>query len=142
MNLESSDPRCSMPPLPLWERSDRIDRCDPGEGLRSNEGPEPLTPTLSHKGRGGPLPLPRHRATTSTWQSRALRYLSLICLLLMAAVQPARAQDPINVVASFSILGDFVRNVGGARVSVTMLVGPDGDVHVYTPAPADAKEIG
>jgi hypothetical protein len=34
----------------------RIDRCNPGEGLRSIEGPEPLTPTLSHKGRGGALP--------------------------------------------------------------------------------------
>jgi len=52
-----------------------------------------------------------------------------------------RAQDRLNVVASFSILGDFVRNVGGERVSVTTLVGPDGDVHVYTPAPADAKKI-
>ena len=39
-------------PLPGGERSDRIDRCDPGEGLRSIEGPEPLTPTLSHKGEG------------------------------------------------------------------------------------------
>src|ERR1700712_2319108 len=29
-------------PLPLWERSDHIDRCDPGEGLRSIEGPGPL----------------------------------------------------------------------------------------------------
>ena len=41
----------------------------------------------------------------------------------------------------FPILGDFVRNVGGDRVDVTTLVGPDGDVHVYTPAPADAKKI-
>ena len=60
---------------------------------------------------------------------------------LVAAASPLRAQDRLNVVASFSILGDFVRNVGGDRVSVTTLVGPDGDVHVYTPAPADAKKI-
>jgi zinc/manganese transport system substrate-binding protein len=64
---------------------------------------------------------------------------------LMMAAAPLRAQDRLqdrmNVVASFSILGDFVRNVGGDRVSVTTLVGPDGDVHVYTPAPADAKKI-
>ncbi len=65
----------------------------------------------------------------------------LICLLLVAAAVPARAQERLNVVASLSILGDFVRNVGGDRVSVTTLVGPDGDVHVYTPAPADAKMI-
>ncbi len=64
----------------------------------------------------------------------------IIFLALMAAA-PARAQDRLHVVASFSIIGDFVRNVGGERVSVTMLVGPNGDVHVYTPAPADAKKI-
>ena len=65
----------------------------------------------------------------------------LVCLALVAAALPARAQDHLKVVASFSILGDFVRNVGGDRVEVTTLVGPDGDVHVYTPAPADARKI-
>ncbi|HEY9454857.1 MAG TPA: zinc ABC transporter substrate-binding protein, partial [Bradyrhizobium sp.] len=65
----------------------------------------------------------------------------LICLGLIAAIAPARAQDRLNVVASFSILGDFVRNVGGDRVNVTTLVGTDSDAHVYSPAPADAKRI-
>jgi zinc/manganese transport system substrate-binding protein len=64
-----------------------------------------------------------------------------ICLALVIAALPARAQQRLNVVASFSILGDFVKNVGGERVSVSTLVGPDGDVHVYTPAPSDAKKI-
>ncbi|HMH98575.1 MAG TPA: metal ABC transporter substrate-binding protein [Bradyrhizobium sp.] len=63
------------------------------------------------------------------------------CLVLVATGIPARAGDRLNVVASFSILGDLVRNVGGDRVNVTTLVGPDGDVHVYAPAPADAKKI-
>jgi zinc/manganese transport system substrate-binding protein len=67
--------------------------------------------------------------------------LWLVFLLLVTSAAPVRAQDRLNVVASFSILGDFVRNIGGERVSVTTLVGPDGDVHVYTPAPADAKKI-
>jgi zinc/manganese transport system substrate-binding protein len=70
--------------------------------------------------------------------------MQLFCFIIIAlaiAVSPARAQDRLNVVASFSILGDFARNVGGDRVSVTTLVGPDGDAHVYTPAPADAKRI-
>jgi zinc/manganese transport system substrate-binding protein len=67
--------------------------------------------------------------------------LSLICFALTAAALPANAQDGLNVVASFSILGDFVRNVGGDRVNVTTLVGPNSDVHVYTPTPADAKKI-
>jgi zinc/manganese transport system substrate-binding protein len=64
-----------------------------------------------------------------------------LIVLVLVSVAPLRAQDRLNVVASFSILGDFVRNVGGERVSVTTLVGPDGDVHVYMPAPADAKKI-
>jgi zinc/manganese transport system substrate-binding protein len=67
--------------------------------------------------------------------------LWLFCLVIAAAAWPARAEDRLKVVASFSILGDFVKNVGGDRVEVTTLVGPDGDVHVYTPAPADAKKI-
>jgi zinc/manganese transport system substrate-binding protein len=74
-------------------------------------------------------------------QTLAMLRLWLICLVVAAASLPARAQDRVNVVTSFSILGDFVKNVGGERVSVTTLVGPDGDVHVYTPAPADAKQI-
>jgi zinc/manganese transport system substrate-binding protein len=59
----------------------------------------------------------------------------------LTAVIPLHAQEKINVVASFSILGDFAKNVGGERIDVTTLVGPNSDVHVYTPAPADAKKI-
>jgi zinc/manganese transport system substrate-binding protein len=66
--------------------------------------------------------------------------LILLCVLLLAA-SPLRAAERLNVVASFSILGDFVRTIGGDRVNVTTLVGPDSDVHVYTPAPSDAKRI-
>jgi zinc/manganese transport system substrate-binding protein len=73
------------------------------------------------------------------------RQFWLIFLVLVTSAAPLRAQDRLqdrlNVVASFSILGDFIRNVGGDRVNVTTLVGPDGDVHVYTPAPADAQKI-
>ena len=64
----------------------------------------------------------------------------LLCVLLLIA-SPLHAAERLNVVASFSILGDFVRTVGGDRVDVTTLVGPDSDVHVYTPAPSDAKRI-
>ncbi len=69
------------------------------------------------------------------------RLIWFACLVLIATGIPARAGDRLNVVASFSILGDFVRNVGGDRVNVTTLVGPNSDVHVYSPAPADAKKI-
>ena len=46
-----------------------------------------------------------------------------------------------KVVASFSILGDMVKELGGDRVDVTTLVGPDGDGHVYQPTPADARSV-
>jgi zinc/manganese transport system substrate-binding protein len=69
------------------------------------------------------------------------RLFGLVSLLLIATAFPARADERLNIVASFSILGDFVRNVGGDRVSLTTLVGPDGDAHVYVPTPADAKKI-
>ena len=61
--------------------------------------------------------------------------------LLLLMVSPLHAAERLNVVASFSILADFVRNVGGDRINLTTLVGADGDVHVYTPAPSDAKRI-
>jgi zinc/manganese transport system substrate-binding protein len=61
-----------------------------------------------------------------------------LCAVLI--VSPARAEN-LDVVASFSILADFVRNVGGDKVKVTSLVGPNSDVHVYTPAPSDAKTV-
>lgn len=53
----------------------------------------------------------------------------------------AMAQDKLPVVATFSVLGDMVANVGGDRVSVTTLVGADGDAHVYEPTPADAQAV-
>ena len=69
------------------------------------------------------------------------RLIGLLCCALIAATHPARAEGRLPVVASFSILADFVRNVGGDRVEVTVLVGSDGDAHVYEPAPADARRI-
>jgi zinc/manganese transport system substrate-binding protein len=53
----------------------------------------------------------------------------------------AVAQARISVVATFSILGDLVRNVGGDEVEVATLVGPNANVHVYSPTPADAKSL-
>ncbi|GGK53855.1 metal ABC transporter solute-binding protein, Zn/Mn family [Salinarimonas ramus] len=59
--------------------------------------------------------------------------------LLLAA--PGVAQERLPVVATFSILGDVVAQVGGERVTLTTLVGPDGDGHVYSPTPADARRV-
>lgn len=53
----------------------------------------------------------------------------------------ASAAEPMPVVASFSILGDLVQVVGGERVKVTTLAGPDADAHEFEPSPADAKTV-
>ena len=62
---------------------------------------------------------------------------------LMAMPAPAQETqaNKIKAVATFSILGDLVRNVGGDRVDVTTLVGPNGDAHVYSPTPGDARKL-
>jgi zinc/manganese transport system substrate-binding protein len=65
----------------------------------------------------------------------------LIAFAPLLAASPLCAQERLNVVASFSILADFARNVGADRVSVTALVGSNSDVHVYVPAPSDAKRV-
>jgi zinc/manganese transport system substrate-binding protein len=55
---------------------------------------------------------------------------------------PAFAQESkMPVIATFSILADLVKNVGGDRVEITTLVGPNSDAHVYAPTPADAKKV-
>jgi zinc/manganese transport system substrate-binding protein len=64
--------------------------------------------------------------------------LALLCAALAA---PAFAQEKLKAVATFSILADLVKNVGGERVDVQSLVGPNGDAHVYQPAPVDAKTV-
>ena len=75
-----------------------------------------------------------------------LRYvitLVLGCMSVGSAWQAkAQAPDKLPVVATFSVLADFARNVGGERIEVAALVGPNGDTHVYQPKPADAKELG
>jgi zinc/manganese transport system substrate-binding protein len=45
----------------------------------------------------------------------------------------------LHVVASFSILADVVKQVGGEQVIVKSLVPPDGDPHEFEPSPDDAR---
>jgi len=74
----------------------------------------------------------------TTWKAAA----GLLTIALASAALPARAdRQGLAVVASFSIIGDFARAVGGDRVTVTTLVGPDSDAHVYEPRPADAMAL-
>lgn len=66
----------------------------------------------------------------------------LLGLSLAVSALPAVAQEKLDVIASFSILGDMAARVGGDHVSVRALVGPDGDAHVYQPTPTDARALG
>ena len=51
------------------------------------------------------------------------------------------AEEPITVVATFSILGDMVERIGGEHIALTTLVGSDGDSHVYQPTPKAARSV-
>lgn len=61
--------------------------------------------------------------------------------LLTGLDLPAHATEPLRVVASFSILADWLRVIGGDAVRVEALVGPDADAHVFTPRPSDARKL-
>jgi zinc/manganese transport system substrate-binding protein len=76
------------------------------------------------------------------WLGNVLLAVGITLVGFQPAIMPVAAQspapgDPLQVVASFSILGDLVENVGGEAVEVTTLIGPGVDAHTYDPAPAD-----
>ncbi|MFB9952203.1 zinc ABC transporter substrate-binding protein AztC [Rhizobium puerariae] len=73
---------------------------------------------------------------------RTIRIATCVSLLGLSGGWAATASAAeLKAVASFSIIADFATNVGGDRVEVTTLVGPDGDAHVYEPRPADAVSL-
>src|SRR3954465_4564089 len=69
------------------------------------------------------------------------RRIVLASAALLLSVTGAPAREKLKAVATFSILADFVKNVGGDRVEVRALVGPNADAHVYQPSPGDAKAL-
>lgn len=72
----------------------------------------------------------------------SLRRQSMLSLLALSALPVLAQQErPLRVVASFSILADLLRNVGGDAIEVSALVGPDADAHVFEPRPNDAKRL-
>lgn len=64
----------------------------------------------------------------------------VLAVVLSALAQNASART-LNVVTSFSILGDMVTEVGGDHVNVTTLVGPDGDPHSFEPTPQNSAAL-
>ena len=77
------------------------------------------------------------KCTTQPGVSRRSLVAALWLTPIAAQTQPA----PLRVVASFSLLADMAREVGGDVVQVSALVGPDADAHVFAPAPADAQRL-
>lgn len=72
--------------------------------------------------------------------------ISSIAILLLTACQPEltltpQPTDQLNVVVTYSILGDIVRNVGGDAINLQVLVGPNGDAHAFEPSPADSVSV-
>ncbi len=65
----------------------------------------------------------------------------LLCLTLPFSAHGSETEPPLQVVASFSILGDIVKQVGGEAVAVRVLVGADSDAHGYQPTSADMKAV-
>jgi zinc/manganese transport system substrate-binding protein len=62
-------------------------------------------------------------------------------LMFAAMLASAQAAEKVKVLASFSIIGDLVRQVGGEHVDVDLLVGPDVDMHSFQPSPADSRKL-
>ncbi|MBW8271199.1 metal ABC transporter solute-binding protein, Zn/Mn family [Caldovatus aquaticus] len=80
---------------------------------------------------------------------RHLLRAALPCVVLATARPTAAATGEgapqsgrLRVVASFSILGDMVRQIGGARVDLRVIVGPDRDAHGFQPRPSDVAALG
>jgi zinc/manganese transport system substrate-binding protein len=70
---------------------------------------------------------------------KTLRHALALTVITLTTLGGSRAfSEPLKVFASFTVIADLAKNVGGERVDVATIVGPDGDAHVYEPSPADA----
>jgi zinc/manganese transport system substrate-binding protein len=68
--------------------------------------------------------------------------VSFLSSVLLFLPTTAQEKSQLSVVASFSILGDMVSQVGGKHVSVETLVKPNEDAHLFSPTPNDVKKLG
>ena len=71
---------------------------------------------------------------------RMLQRIAAYTLAITLVTAPAHAEK-LRVVVSFSILGDMVNQVAGDKATVTTIVGPNADAHVYTPSVSDARAV-
>jgi manganese/iron transport system substrate-binding protein len=62
---------------------------------------------------------------------------TLLVLVLLAFVLPARAEERLKVVTTFTVLADMARNVAGGAADVESLTKPGAEIHYYQPTPGD-----
>lgn len=72
---------------------------------------------------------------------KRLMMLSPMAAIVLSAFASLAQAKPLEAVASFTVIADMVSNVGGDRVHVSSLIGPNGDPHVYEPTPRDAQAL-
>jgi len=65
----------------------------------------------------------------------------IAAMALTALVPASWAKEPLEVVATFSILGDLAQEIGGERINLVTLVGPNEDAHVLSPEPSHARAL-
>lgn len=65
----------------------------------------------------------------------------LVSMVAFSAGTAGASEPALKVVASFSIINDFAQQIGGDRIALTSIVGPDSDAHMYEPTPADVKAV-
>ncbi|MCE8021523.1 zinc ABC transporter solute-binding protein [Halomonas sp. MCCC 1A11036] len=74
-------------------------------------------------------------------RARKLALVAGLTLLWLQLLFTVQAEERLKVVATFSIIGDFAQQVGGERIELHTIVGPNADAHVYEPRPADAMAL-
>ncbi|WP_034946297.1 metal ABC transporter substrate-binding protein [Erwinia oleae] len=70
-----------------------------------------------------------------------MKKLPVVLTLAAAFSAPLAMAKTVDTVASFSVLADIVKEVGGPHVKVKSLVGPDGDPHGFEPTPQDSQSL-
>lgn len=72
---------------------------------------------------------------------RTFRIATAASLLTLCGFASGASAADLKVVASFSIIADLAKNIGGDRIDLKTLVPVDGDAHTYEPRPADAAAL-
>lgn len=70
-----------------------------------------------------------------------MKKLTLALTLSAVAISPVAMAKTVEAVASFTVLADIVKNIGGEHVAVKSLVGPNGDPHSFEPTPKDSLAL-